>query len=214
MGPLPRARPVCMVSPDFVEDRRVQRNVERSALSVEDHTRSLHRGVADTIALPRPHFREVLAPSLDIVVREASPFSFRRRLRDTHSAISLFYLFQVFRTAPRHREHPCAYLKEDFLNFSFFHFCRSNPLLTSILLTLVTSSEWFVDGRSARRLVTSFIPLATPCPLPSIDAVDSTTRRIYSTPWHASMSPRGTTLPWLHRLMRSRRVLLIPSHGQ
>ena len=66
-----------MVSSDFVEDRRVQGNVERSALSVEDHTRSLHRGVADTIALPRPHFREVLAPSLDIVVREAS-FNFRR----------------------------------------------------------------------------------------------------------------------------------------
>ena len=59
-----------MVSPDFVEDRRVQGNVERSALSVEDRARSLHRGMADAIALPRPHFREVLASSLDVVVRE------------------------------------------------------------------------------------------------------------------------------------------------
>ena len=85
-----------MVSPDFVEDRRVQGNVERSALSVEDRARSLHRGMADAIALLRPHFREVLASSFDVVVREVLPM--------TTTELSQL-LFQVFRTAPRYREH-------------------------------------------------------------------------------------------------------------
>jgi len=84
-----------MVSPDFVEDRRVQGNVERSALSVEDRARSLHRGMADAIALPRPHFREVLASSFDVVVREVLSMT----------TTELTTLFQVFRTAPRYREH-------------------------------------------------------------------------------------------------------------
>ncbi len=107
-----------MVSPDFVEDRRVQRNVERSALSVEDHTRSLHRGVADTIALPRHHFREVLAPSLDIVVREASPFD-----DDCGTLTAPFRYFIYFRYSGQLLaivSIPAHTLKKTFSKFFFF----------------------------------------------------------------------------------------------
>jgi hypothetical protein len=147
--------------------------------------------VADGIALPRPHFREVLASSLDVVVREVL-------LSMTATELSQ-PLFQVFRTAPRYREHRLVLrilLKKMCFSLFFINFFfRSNPLSRRMPSTLVSFSEWSMGGRSARQLVNSYLTLAMPCPLPSIDAVDSTTRRIYSTPWRASMSPRGTTLP-------------------
>ena len=71
IGPLPRARPVSILPPDFLEGRCIRGNVERSSISVEDHPRSLFRGVADAVALPGPRSGEVIAPGLNFVVRGA-----------------------------------------------------------------------------------------------------------------------------------------------
>jgi hypothetical protein len=74
MGPLPRTRPASVLSPHFLEDRCVHRDVERSSVSVEDHPGSLFCGVADADALPIPLRCEVRAPGFDFMVREVSPF--------------------------------------------------------------------------------------------------------------------------------------------
>src|SRR5579863_1187621 len=103
MGPLPGARPVSILSPHFVEGRCVRGNVERSSISVEDHPGSLHRSVADAVALPGPRYGEVIAPGLDLVVREALLSTTTMTERSLHT-------FQVFRTAPWNRENghqPC-----------------------------------------------------------------------------------------------------------
>ena len=97
---------------------------------------------------------------------------------------------------------------------SRFFFCRFDPRSTSALSTLVSSSEWSADGPSAPLLVASFAMLAAPCPPPSIGAAGSSTRRTFSTPWHASTSPHGKTLPFQGRSTDSSRVDFIPLHGQ
>jgi hypothetical protein len=71
MGPLPRARPVSVLPPNFLEDRCVRGNVERSSISVEGYPRSLFRGVAGAVALPDCRSGKVIAPGLDVMVREA-----------------------------------------------------------------------------------------------------------------------------------------------
>ena len=88
---------------------------------------------------------------------------------------------------------------------------RSNPLSTRTPSTPDFSFGLYMVERSAQRPITSCIMLALPYPLPSIGTLDSTTRRTLLTPWHASTSPRGMTLPWLHRSMLSSRVLC--QHG-
>ena len=70
MGPIPRARPASVVPPHFVEDRHVHGNVERSAVSVENHTRPHLRGVANAVALSGPHLGEVFATCSNVMVRE------------------------------------------------------------------------------------------------------------------------------------------------
>jgi len=70
MGSLPRARPTSVVSPHFVEDRRVHGNVERPAVSVEGHTRPRLRGMADAIPLSGPHLCGVIATCSDFMVRD------------------------------------------------------------------------------------------------------------------------------------------------
>jgi len=123
--------------------------------------------------------------------------------------------FQVFWTAPLDREYlPGLRIPTKIFVLNFF--CRSNPLSAGLLSTLISSFEWSMDGRSAQQLVTSFITLAALCLLPSIGGAGDSTRRTYSTPWHASMSPRGKTLPCQHRstLSSRARVNSLLSHGQ
>jgi len=149
-----------------------------------------------------------LLPALTLWCVRASPFN------DNNGGI-LTAFFQVFWTAPLDREYRpelCIPTKM----FVLKNFCRSNLLSAGLLSTLVSSFEWSVDGRSAQQLVTSFIAPAALCPPPSVDDAGNSTRRTFSTPWRASMSPRGKTLPCQPRSTRSSRarVKSLPSLGQ
>jgi hypothetical protein len=53
MGPLRRARRKIVVFSRFMEDRGVRGDLQRSTLSVENHTRRGRGGMAAAIALPR-----------------------------------------------------------------------------------------------------------------------------------------------------------------
>lgn len=97
MGPLPRARRVAVVFPYFVEDGGVRRNLERSAVSVADHTGSVHSGRTAAIALCRPHVCEVPPSSFDFVVRGD--------LSVLYNDDGFLKPFQVFWTASYNREY-------------------------------------------------------------------------------------------------------------
>ena len=98
MGSLPRARPAPVISPHFVEDRRVHGNVERPAVSMEGHTRPLLRGVADAVALSGPHLGGFISTCSNFMVR----LGFSRSNDNDDEILTAF--FQVFWTAPLDRE--------------------------------------------------------------------------------------------------------------